>query len=107
MIEGKKEQILREQEERNEREIQEMVRDVRQNYELRIGFPEETPDQPCPVACQEEIQTRTEVLRFRQNRNAREEALKGWGNIDELVSHLIKFISAITPIVLALIKLKH
>lgn len=107
MIEGKKEQILREQEERNEREIQEMVQDVRQNYELRIGFPEETPDKASPVACREEIQTRTEVLRFRQNRNAREEALKSWGNIDELVSHLIKFISAITPIVLALIKLKR
>lgn len=105
MIEGKKEEILREQEERNEREIQEMVGNVRQNFELRIGIPEDSQD--FAVSCQEEIRTRTEMLRLRQIRNAREEALSGWGNIDALLSHLVQIISAITPIALALIKLKR
>lgn len=105
MIQGKQEQILREQEERNESEVEEMVRDVRQNFELRIGVPEDSPE--FAVACQEEIQSRTEELRMRQSRNAREEALFSWRNIEGLVGHLINLISAISPIVLALIKSKR
>ncbi|XP_075875945.1 GTPase IMAP family member 8-like [Nelusetta ayraudi] len=103
MIEGKTEQILREQKEKNERELQEMERNVRETLELRIGVPENSPE--FVIACQQEIQTRTEVVRSRQGRNARHEAIIRWENIDELATRLIDLIKAITPIVLALIKL--
>lgn len=102
-IEEDKEQILREQKEKNERELQEMKRNIRETLELRIGVPEDSPE--FEVACQEEIQAKTEVLRLRQRRNARKEAVSRWENNDGLKTHLFKAISIVAPLALLLIGL--